>query len=460
MVRFRSGIVIALAAVLVMSACSSDKKTASTGSSGATSSSSGSVALTDSFRGVTKTSIKVAFVVVDFKCLEQFIDNNQGDDEKIIKVFVDDMNKNGGILGRQIEYVFHRSCPLKQDEVAKLCTDMTDDEQVFAVLGVYDTEPPGDGTNKLCVSKEKATVQINHILKQSIIEQAIPGLLITPDIAAERHLAAVLNLLQQQRTLAGKKIALIGDQNAAPGAEPQVKAFASAAGIQQGSTAVLSITSEETTAAQAQLDSFIEKWKSEGVNALVMAGAAVSAKQFVEKIKTAIPDMQLITDVTEVRGQAQDEVKAGKSPNPYEGMFAANGPSAQETFDSPGVQACVKTYEAATGEKVVAPKDLGAGQTGAGAPKRIETYVGIEDRCTELSMLKQIAEKAGANLTNDTWSNAVDNFGKITLPDTVYASLHKGKYDADDGFRLVAFDSSLPGDGDFKPITDLQDIGT
>jgi len=36
--------------------------------------------------------------------------------------------------------------------------------------------------------------------------------------------------------------------------------------------------------------------------------------------------------------------------------------------------------------------------------------------------------------------------------------LGKGKYDVDDGFRLVAFDSSLPGDGDFKPLTELKDI--
>ena len=455
MARFRSGLVIALAAVLVLTACSSDKKTSSGGGSG---SSSASAALTDSFRGVTKTSIKVAFVVVDFKCLEQFIDSNQGDDEKIIKVMVDDVNKNGGILGRQIEYTFHRSCPLKQDEVAQLCTTMTDDEQVFAVLGVYDTEPPGDGTNKLCVSKDKETVQINHILKQSIIDQAVPGLLITPDISAERHLQAVLNLLAEEKTLAGKKVALMADQNSQAGAEPAVEKFASDAGLQTGSTAVLSITSEETTAAQAQLDSFIEKWKSEGVNALVMAGASVSAKQFVEKIKAAIPDMQLVTDLTEVGAQAKDETKAGKNPNPYEGLLAADGLSSEENFETDRVQKCIKVYEDATGEKVVAPKDLAAGQEGTGAPKRVETYVGIEDRCNELSLLKQIAEKAGPNLTNDTWAQAVDNFGKISIPGVAFGSLGKGKYDVDDGFRLVAFDSSLPGDGDFKPLTDLKDI--
>src|SRR5687768_3877926 len=430
MVRGRSVVAVLLAGALVMAACSDDKKSASTTGSGSASSSN--APLTDSFRGVTATTIKIAFVVVDFKCLEQFIDNNQGDDEKIIKVFVDDMNKKGGILGRQIEYVFRKNCPLKQDEVAATCTELTDDEKVFAVLGVYDTEPPGDGTNKLCLSKEKETVQINHILKQSVIDQAIPGLLLTPGIAAERQLNAVLSLLEQEKTLAGKKIALLADQNSQAGAEPLVKEFATGAGLQQGSTAVLTITSEETTAAQAQLDAFIEKWKSEGVNALVMAGLSISAKQFVEKIKANIPDMVLIADATEVGTQARDEALAGVSPNPYEGMYAASGPSAIDNFNSAGLQACIKIYEEATGEKVLSPVELAEGETGVGAPKREEVYIGIQDRCSELSMLKQIAEKAGANLTNDTWIAAVHGFGKIELPNTEFASLKEGKYDADD----------------------------
>ena len=457
MVRGRSVVAVLLAGALLMAACSDDKKEASTTGSGSASASD--APLTDSFRGVKAGTIKIAFVVVDFKCLEQFIDNNQGDDEKIIKVFVDDLNKKGGIGGRQIEYVFRRNCPLKQDEVAKTCTDLTDDEQVFAVLGVYDTEPPGDGTNKLCLSKEKETVQINHILKQSVIDQAVPGLLLTPGIAAERQLDAVLSLLEQEKTLAGKKIALLADQNSQAGAEPLVKEFATAAGLQTGSTAVLTITSEETTAAQAQLDSFIEKWKSEGVNALVMAGLSISAKQFVEKIKAAIPDMVLIADATEVGTQAKDEVLAGVSPNPYEGMFAASGPSALDSFNSAGLQACIKIYEEATGEKVLSPAELATGESGVGAPKREEVWIGISDRCGELSFLEQVAEKAGPNLTNDTWIEAVNGFGKIELPTTEFASLKEGKYDADDAFRLVAWDSSIEGGGDFKGLTDLKDIG-
>ena len=73
-------------------------------------------------------------------------------------------------------------------------------------------------------------------------------------------------------------------------------------------------TRDTSSAAQAQLDSFIEKWKSEHVNAIFMAGLDVSAKQFVEKIKAALPNALLLADADSTAEPAQDEVKAGKTP--------------------------------------------------------------------------------------------------------------------------------------------------
>ena len=52
------------------------------------------------------------------------------------------------------------------------------------------------------------------------------------------------------------------------------------------------------------------------------------------------------------------------------------------------------------------------------------------------------------------------SFGKITLVTSPFGSLTEGKYDADDALRLVAFDSTIPANGDFKPLTELKDIGS
>jgi hypothetical protein len=85
-------------------------------------------------------------------------------------------------------------------------------------------------------------------------------------------------------------------------------------------------------------------------------------------------------------------------------------------------------------------------------------WIGIQDRCRELSLFKQIAEKAGANLTNDTWIAAVNSIGSVVVVGNTFGSLTKGKYDAADGFRLASFDSSIPPLGDFKPLGETVDV--
>jgi ABC-type branched-subunit amino acid transport system substrate-binding protein len=448
MVRFRSAVAVLLAAALVTAACSSDKKAATT------SSSSSAAPLTASFRGITATEIKIGVVVVDFKCIAQFVDFTQGDAEKILNALVDNVNKNGGIDGRQVKVVFKQLCPLNPQDTAAACTSLTDDEQVFAVLGIYDT-PPSDGSNQLCIAKDKDTVLIDELTTGKTIEGATPGLLLTPHIAPERQLTALLALLRKKNTLSGKTVALLADQNNQDTAQKSVKSFTDATGLKAGDTAVLTITGTDTTAAQTQLDSFIEKWKQQGVNALIMSGLLVSAKQFVEKIRAAIPGITLITDDSGTGEQANDEVKAGKTPNPYEGLITLNGLNDDETFALAGVQACVKAYQDATGDTVVAPKDLKPGPDG----KTTRTFEGLEDRCNELSILKQILEKAGPNPTNDSWIATVNSFGPIKVPTAEISSFGQGKYDAADGFRLSTFDSSIPPSGDFKPESpQLQDV--
>ncbi|HEV3225432.1 MAG TPA: ABC transporter substrate-binding protein, partial [Acidimicrobiales bacterium] len=397
---------VMMAAALIVTACSSDKKTAAT-----TSASSSNAPLTASFRGITATEIKIGVVVVDFKCIAQFVDFTQGDAQKILNSLVDNINKNGGIDGRQVKTVFKSLCPLNPQDTAAACTSFTDDEQVFAVIGIYDT-PPSDGSQQLCVAKDKSTVLIDELTTGKTIAGATPGLLLTPHIAPERQLKALLALLKQKNTLSGKTVALLADQNNQDTAQKSLKDFATASGVKTGDTAVLTITGTDTTAAQTQLDSFIEKWRQQGVNALVMSGLLVSAKQFVEKIRAALPDITLISDDSGSGAQANDEVKAGKTPNPYEGMITLSGLNDDETFQLPAVQACVKAYQDATGETVVAPKDLKPGPDG----KTTRTFEGLEDRCNELSILKQVLEKAGPNPTNDSWIAAVNNMGKLKVP--------------------------------------------
>jgi ABC-type branched-subunit amino acid transport system substrate-binding protein len=410
--------------------------------------------LKDLGHGVGAKAIKVGIAIIDYDSIADFVDFARGDQQKTAQIFVDYINKNGGVDGRQIDPVYktYEPIPGRTPDPLALCTSWTEDDGVFAVLGVF---IDFSGQGQLCITKEHNTVHIGHELEDKWISQAPPGLLLTPDTTKEIAAKTFVPLLISSGKLKGKTVGFLTDQNAAGRIKDLVVPAMKKAKVKTGSTAVLTITGTDTSAAQAQVDSFIEKWKSEGVDTIYMAGLTASAKQFVEKIKAAMPDLQLVADSSSVAEQAQDEVKAGKTPNPYEGIYSVTGETDNERWANKGplLQKCVDIYQKATGTTVPAPEDAEVNAKG----KTVQLDIAVADFCGELFMFQTIANKVGANLTTKNWQKTVNNFGKIELVPTKIASLCKGKYAADDAFRLVAFDSSMGTDGDWKAVTPIKD---
>jgi ABC-type branched-subunit amino acid transport system substrate-binding protein len=444
-------------AALALAACGGDDDDdATTDDTGdaTTDTSGGTGELTDLGHGVTADTIKVGIAIIDYAAIADFVDFSRGDQQATAQVFVDYINENGGVGGRMIEPVYKSYPPIPGMEPSPLalCTAWTEDDEVFAVLGVF-IDFSGDG--QLCVSRDHETVHIGHELEQVWIEQAPGGLMLTPDTTKEVAAQNLINLMAEEGSLDGRTVGVLADQDAEGRVNDIIVPGLEDAGVELGSTAQLTITDEDTAQAQAQLDAFIERWRSEDVNAIFMAGLLVSDNQFVEKVKAALPDALLITDSSSTAQQAQDMVAAGVNPNPYEGMLGVEGPSASEAWANKNelYQTCVDVYEEATGTTVIGPDDLTPNAQG----KTEEIYVAVRDFCGELTMFKTIAEKVGPELTTENWQAAVDEFGSIDLVTTDIASLCEGKYAADDAFRLVEFDSSIGEQGDWSGITEVED---
>jgi ABC-type branched-subunit amino acid transport system substrate-binding protein len=405
-------------------------------------------------QGVTADTIKLGLVQVDYSCIQDFVDFTRGDQEETYKVFVDDLNAKGGINGRKVEPVYRDFCPVGNAQALATCTSFTEDDKVFAVVGVF-IDQSGDA--QLCIAKNHQTVEIIHNVSQAWIDQAPKGLLLTPNITTDRRLSVILDLLARDKTLRGKKVAVLTQQDSKERAEDVVTPALKKMKVKQGTTGTLTITGTDTTAAQSQLDSFIEKWKAEGVDTFVLVGQVVVAKNYVTKLKDAFPKATLIADQTPVAlSGGQDAVAADIEPNPYQGLISAEGQSEQARFQTPVMQQCVKTYEKATGKKVVAPKDLKPNANG----KREEIYASVEDACGDILFFTTIAEKAGKTLNNATWTKAVNTMGPMDdqLVLGKWASLHTGKYDANDTFGLVAFDAASGTTGDWKALTPVEDV--
>ena len=448
----RAGYVVIVVAALLFAVCGGDDDD-SAGANDTTPTSAESGKLSDLGHGVTADSIKIGVAIVDDDVIKDFVDFTRGDQQKTAEVFVDYINANGGVDGRKIEPVYRKYPPIPGQEPSVACrTAWTEDDDVFAVLGVF-IDFSGDA--QLCLTRDHETIHIGHELEQPWIDDSPPGLMLTPDTTKEAAATILINLLDKQDKLKGKTVAILADSDGENRANDVIAPALKDGGADLGSTATLTISGTDTSAAQGQLDSFIEKWKSENVDTVFMVGLNISAKQFVQKLKSEMPDVQLITDASSTAEQGQDLVAAGTNPNPYDGMLGTIGATDSERWNNKSklLQQCVDIYEQATGTTVKGPDEVAPGPDG----KTEELYIAVIDFCGELFMFRTIAEKTGTDLTNANWTKTVDSFGKIDIVPTDIASLCKGKYDADDAFRLVEFDPASGQSGDWKPLTPVQD---
>ena len=153
-----------------------------------------------------------------------------------------------------------------------------------------------------------------------------------------------------------------------------------------------------------------------------------------------MPNVMLITDndATVILGYGQQERQEGRNPNPYEGIITAGGPTSAEYDASANWKYCAAIYKQETGK--AAPN---AGPSSPVPTARPSTPTGASTTpasCSRCS--RRSATGSGKNLNVTNWVHTVNTYGTIRdYGGGQYASLHTGKYDDDDTFRLEKFDS-------------------
>jgi hypothetical protein len=117
-----------------------------------------------STRGVTATSINVAFPVVNLQALSSTYgfagDVEYTEQAKAINLFVDQINQSGGINGRTINPIISSFDPASESSMRALCKDWTQGSPaIFAVLDGVGTYT---GDNELCVTQEGHTPMLSQ----------------------------------------------------------------------------------------------------------------------------------------------------------------------------------------------------------------------------------------------------------------------------------------------------------
>jgi hypothetical protein len=158
--------------------------------------------------GVTAKTVKVGVALVNFTCIEQYVNMIRTNQSQVYNAFIKYINTHGGIDGRKVIPDYQSFCPIQSAPALALCTQFTEDAHVFMVMGDF-IDMTGD--SQTCIAKDHHTVLMSFDLTQGEINQSPPGLIILPGDTPERTDAVLISLMKTQHTLQGKKVAVLGE---------------------------------------------------------------------------------------------------------------------------------------------------------------------------------------------------------------------------------------------------------
>ena len=385
------------------------------------------VVLTASFRGVTETSIKVGVTVPDFDALQAMgIPNYHGNAELAYQAFFDKINAEGGVFGRQIEPVYaiyDFLLPVTQEEA---CLRLVEDEEVFIVMyGLL-------GDANLCFPELYDTMVFTQSgLTPDLQERAGDTLWLQTSAATDSADAIMAGVLAQSGKLDGKTIGIIG--NISTNTPEQLEGLqAVLADLGFDSQAVMFTAAlNDRVAADEEAHIAAERFDADGVDFVFNVIGGSTLVQIMANAgytpEWAHSSLQAIVEGTDDLSLVDGHVSVSQIP-------------AEAMFEDPDFQErCMSVFREAYPELEPETTYLPTSeQQAAGEPHWIHP---IQRACNETRLFKAIAEIAGANLTNDSFRQALDELGLFELIGIGQATFSSdSKWDGLDEFYLQTYD--------------------
>ena len=399
--------------------------------------------LTASWRGVTADTITIGVSMLDFGLLAEMglVRAGWGDQQGVFQVLVDDLNANGGILGRQLEAVYDFYSPISADDATRSCTVLTQDNEVFAVVLGFVGPAAGNADPCFVGTNETTLVGGEHTLDE-LAQAKAPWFNVEP--STEDQTSTLLDLLGQTGRADGARVFVVSHQSAI-GDEPGVIEALEARGIEVVGNAVLDANDGDTTTQDSFMQVISERIRADGANTVMINGNPAATIR-------GLGQNGLLGSVTMWSNNAAGLNNLGETFDHEwaRGAIASSGPSELDIWNDDMFQDCVRVVN----------------EAGIGADLRPTAELTDEDEnwfnsvrryCGHLSLFVQIAATAGPDLTPETFEEAAYSMSDFALPGASANSLSPTKLGARDLYRLSVFDPDV-GNGENVPLTDLIDI--
>lgn len=358
----------------------------------------GAASAASSAPGVTATTIRVGVPYVDLTALKSIgVDISWGSVPEAFNAVIGNINAHGGIDGRKIIPYLVPVNPTGTAPAATACTQLTEDDTVFAAVA------PLDATCYL----QHDTPVVGSIYASGTSPTAAEDFTTTPPNAA--YDALQLGVYDKQGVFSHKKVALFGGDTGDGSELSAVQSELAKLHIPVVTTAIDSAPEGDLAAENAQLTSIAQRFQSDGVNEVVAVGQGSAVwPEGLSSIQSAYNPPWVATSESDFSAAI-----GGKYSPAYLKNVVTSSPLTPPTtmWENAGTQQCVHTIKQAYPLDSIRAYDVTV-------PESDATWMSVELACTDMALFTDIAKAAGKNLTVSSFVHAGYRLKNLTLPGT------------------------------------------
>jgi len=385
--------------------------------------------LTSTDKGVTATTVSVAFVLADLGGLSKLGVSIPGYDvqtqEQDDGTFVDYVNRHGGLSGRTIVPVYVTYNPLDESSEEAACLTATQDHTIFAAI---DSGGGLSFTAQLCFTQQNRTplIELGSFGTPAEIYADSAGYLFTSEESGLRSLANTAWMLAGAGAFKNKKIGIVDRQF--EGTVDTVTDGMIDVLQQLGYSVTYRVdmsTDDETAASQVPVA--VEEMQAHGVTEVMLLTDFLTGSEFAQSAdKSAYHPLYVASDFESMT----TDVSVEAMPSSFEavGVTTARTGEWRVGIPEPAVDAsCREEFAAATGMNLA---------------RSSTAYEAMLESCGLVELLALGGRGAGTDLTRTRFSGALQQVGTIPYPYTGGFSYRPGKYDGADPVRLLLYTQS------------------
>lgn len=380
-------------------------------------------------QGVTDDTITIGAALINAAELQaQGVDIEMVDPKALLQGWIDTANADGGLGGRQVEMVFQPYLPINDTEAETACTALTEDNEVFTVIGQF------SGDTSLCITETNAIPYVGLYGLSPERQARSKAPFFAVEMADDRQRAASIAAMVDAGELDGKTVGLYYQARDQALVDEVVKPALADAGVDLAvETALDDIATgasggvDEAATDQA-IDTIVERHRSAGVEVFLnVSNFADPMGGFQRKGWT--PDRILVTTQQALSEDVITETAIDPAILERTLVVAPYVPSRDELLADDAVVACIDDYNATDPAEVVDVETA----------TRTE-LAGLANLCSAWTIFARGVEGAGDDLTAQTWADGVAAIGDDPLPGFPFSSLSATKRSAGDTVGVYEFD--------------------